>query len=291
MGHHYVPQAYLRGFSDPSDTRMIWMYDKKESRFVRASIKSVAQEPAYYSEDDERQLNELVERPANVVLQRLRAGDYSMPSSDRAALALYMATMIMRVPHRRRKAMELHPRVLQDTVNELAAQIAQWAQTEPTTDPELVSRRLAELERARDRFAKEIPRELSDSVRNPWPTQNVLRCVSLMSWRILPATRDTGFFLTSDNPAFFFGGYGLGNRESELTFPLASDMALLASWQGAPSETLVVGGKPGLVRQFVREVNRRVAFGAERFVFYHADEDWVPKVAAKRDPFLSRILR
>ena len=44
MGKHYVPQKYLRGFSDPKDPSAIWMYDKKAARFTHASVEKVAQE-------------------------------------------------------------------------------------------------------------------------------------------------------------------------------------------------------------------------------------------------------
>ena len=95
----------------------------------------------------------------------------------------------------------------------------------------------------------------------------------------------TDRFVTSDNPAFFFEGLGLGSPDSELTFPLSPELALLADWQGTPFSTSVFGAKPGLVR----EVNRRVVSGAERFIFSHAPQPWLPKVAGKGNPYLSRI--
>ncbi len=44
MGYHYVPQAYLRGFSEPGSPGILWQYDKQNRRFSRASVSKVAQQ-------------------------------------------------------------------------------------------------------------------------------------------------------------------------------------------------------------------------------------------------------
>ena len=33
MGHHYLPQHYLRCFSTPDNPDYIWMYDKSSKEF------------------------------------------------------------------------------------------------------------------------------------------------------------------------------------------------------------------------------------------------------------------
>ncbi|MGB7295705.1 MAG: DUF4238 domain-containing protein [Candidatus Aminicenantales bacterium] len=283
MGHHYVPRKYLRGFADPNNPGKIWMYDKHSHRFTHASIISVAQEASYYSEDAERQLSEFVEGPAHKVLKKLRCGD-SINDNERMRLALYVATMLMRVPRRRRKAFEMLPSVREDVINRATLIITQWAKTSMVA-PALKLKRFAELERAREKLRAQPPEEVVKKIRAPWPSEKVLACVIGMTWRIASAG-DAGFFLTSDNPAFFFEAYGLGRPESELTFPLASELALLGSWQGAPNETIFVKAKPSLMK----EVNRRIASGAERFVFYRGREDWVAQLAERRNLRLNRII-
>jgi hypothetical protein len=44
MGKHYSPQAYLQGFADAANAKMIWLYDKRTGNFSYASIAKVAQE-------------------------------------------------------------------------------------------------------------------------------------------------------------------------------------------------------------------------------------------------------
>jgi hypothetical protein len=106
-----------------------------------------------------------------------------------------------------------------------------------------------------------------------------------MPWHVVHSS-GPDYFLTSDNPAFFFEAYGIGKPESELTFPIATDLALFASWQGPQNSTYNHEAK----QRLVREANTRIASAAERFVFYYRQEEWVAKVSNNKQPYLSRIL-
>src|SRR5687767_3161923 len=110
MGHHYVPQKYLRGFAETRNLDAIWMYDKRLRQFTNPGIKSVAQESGFYNNDVEQQLNELVEKPANTVLDKLRNQD-RITETDRIHLGVYIATMLKRVPKRRTEAYSMIPSV------------------------------------------------------------------------------------------------------------------------------------------------------------------------------------
>src|SRR5687768_10515281 len=112
MGNHYVPKKYLRGFGEPGNPDAIWMYDKKLHKFTNPGIKSVAQESAFYSDEVEQQLNELVEKPANRVLDKLR-NHKSIGDLDRIHLGVYIATMLKRVPRLRTKAFSMLPAIIE----------------------------------------------------------------------------------------------------------------------------------------------------------------------------------
>ncbi len=282
MGHHYVPQQYLKGFEASDEPGAIWTYDKKTHRFARIPIRVVAQEAGYYDPEIEEELSKLVEGPGHSSLAKLRRHE-SLSGDDRLRLAMYVATMMMRVPRRHRKASELMPSVLNGVIDEVRSRIEEWAKR-PDVDQELVARRLAEVEHAHRKVSQDPPTEVVEQIRSPWPSEKVVGLVHGMTWRIAMSNGENRF-LTSDNPAYFFEGYGLGAPEAEITFPLASDIALLASWQGVPRSVISVQAWPELVK----EVNRRVASGAERFVFYDERRDWVATVSEKPNPFLRRI--
>jgi len=282
VGHHYVPQHYLKGFEVPDQPGLVWMYDKAQRGFRKLPIKAVAQRPSFYSTDTESLLSDGVEGPAHAALDSLRRG-YEPSLKDRAALALYVAVMIMRVPAKRQWAQELYPGVIDGVIDRVGSQVEEWAKN-PAADQELVARRRAELESARERFMRDPPKAIIDQVNSPWPSQRIALGVYSMTWRVMPAPKDAPF-LTSDNPVFFFRSFGLGRAESELTFALCSRLALFADRQGPKGATFMLAER----RSLAREVNRRIASGADRFVFSCQNAEWIPRLAHRADPKLKRI--
>src|SRR5262245_12895344 len=111
MGHHFVPQRYLKGFQAPERPGFLWMHDKQEGESKLVPISKVAQSPEFYEEDVEKSLDQDVERPGNDVIDKLRRGE-SIDDEDRRHFAYYIATMIRRVPHARARAQKLLPQAL-----------------------------------------------------------------------------------------------------------------------------------------------------------------------------------
>jgi Protein of unknown function (DUF4238) len=282
MGHHYVPQQYLRGFECKKAPGLIWMYDKSLKEFRKVPIKAAAQRPDFYDKETERWLSSVVEGPGHAALGRLRRGEKLLPG-DREALAAYVAVMLMRVPSRRHKSTGLLPQVVEDVASQVRSAIEDWA-ARPGSDAALVARRRAEVEDFRRRAVDNPPTEVMDQINSPRPSRDVLEAIYGMTWRVIHAEPGSPF-LASDNPAFIFDAYGVGKPDSELTFPLASDLALLGSHQGPPQAILLA-----TTRKFIaREVNRRVAAGAERFCFCCEQRGWIATLADKKRPYLSSI--
>jgi Protein of unknown function (DUF4238) len=283
MGQHYVPQKYLRGFSGV-DPDKVWVYDKKRRQFFEAAISKIAQERAFYEDDVEEELNVVVESPANPAIDKLRRRE-AINAEEQVRLALYIAVMLMRVPNRRLKALEMYPGIIDDTVHRTMEEIKRIGET---TDikPEIVDRRLREAEEARQKFKQQPPQTLVAQIRSPWPSENVVNAICSMRWRYLVASDGPFYFLTSDNPAFFFSAYGVGREESEISLPISSSICLLGNWQAGRDSELFIE-----VKQIaVKEMNRRNASTATRFLFYQERAPWMEKIAHKERPYLSRIL-
>jgi uncharacterized protein DUF4238 len=283
MGHHYVPQRYLKNFQARGRPGFIWLYDKQPGKPRLAAIAQVAQSKEFYSPETEDVLAREVERPANAVIAKLINND-ALSSAERFELTFYIGTMLKRVPFRRRKAMEMYPKVLDDTVARVRRQIIELAGTLSDVDPELVARRLHEVDAARAKFEHTPPTEIVEQVREPWPSEAMLDAIYRMTWRVL-ISRGPTYFITTDNPAFFFGGYGLGTPEAELTFPLSTTHALHGCSQRAESYLVFLSAP----EQFVREVNRRLASAAERLAFYHEPTSWLEVTLRKESLYLSAI--
>jgi hypothetical protein len=257
------------------------MFDRKTGAWACAAIKKVAQGRNFYDPDTERDLAAM-EGAANQVLKELRLGQLPSPSR-RGWFALYISTMLMRVPRRRRTASELVPSVLERTISGVRRDLTNLAVQ--TGQDELLSKRLSELDEIHARYRNELPESISEQIRSPWPTNRILAAVSEMTWRVVRSSGPS-WFLTTDNPAFYFEGAGIGTEHSELTFPIASDLAVVGNRQGEPGAMLFVNG----TQHLVKEINRRLVSGAERFVFCHQREHWLAEMAKRQTLDLNRIV-
>jgi len=283
VGHHYIPQRYLKNFAITGRPNFIWLYDKERGTRTPAAIKQVAQEPRFYEPEVETELADRVERPANVVLQKVIAGD-RISQAEREAIVYYMATMIMRVPNRRLRALELVPQASDEAAEDLRTELPQLdAQRgiSPAKTQERISEGLRLLERCR---ADPLNSFLAQRIRSPWPTKAVFRSLLHMTWRVM-TTKGPSFFITSDNPASFFRCWGVARPKSELVFPLSTTDVLHGSFQKPIPEVI----RLEVPQSIVRVVNGRVAYDATRFSFYHEEVDWIDKMWSKSDPYLSRI--
>jgi hypothetical protein len=283
MGYHYVPQKYLSRFAEPTGPGVIWLYDKQGGSPRDVGIARVAQSRGFYTAEDESKLASIVEGPANPILDKLIAHE-SLSDRDRAQISLYVAVMLRRVPYRRRKIYEtIVPPILRDIIAEVRSEILTAAEAADMA-PDLISARLTQFEDSSEHLVSNPPDRIHETVRQPWPPKKVITTIYNMAWRILE-TSGPLFYITSDNPVFYFESDGLGTERSELMFPLSTTHCLHGCWQG------LTGGLVFLqaAQPFVREANRRIASTVERFGFYHQNVRWVQPLLQKRGPYLSRI--
>ena len=239
------------------------------------------QECEFYDARDEAQLNKFVEVPGNQVMDKLRAGQ-EITVEDRIDLAAYIATMLKRVNRARVRGREVAPRIVSDVISDMRAMLKEFAESQHG-DPAIAVARGEELSALEQKFRNEIPEAINVQIRSPWPTPQMIGLVLSMQWRIL-STAGPVYFLTSDNPAFYFEGLGLGRKSSELTFPLSRQLVLWGSY------VPVRGLWRFPVRQgMVKEANKRLAFGARRFVVSWRKADWIEKIALNKSPHFNSI--
>lgn len=282
MGHHYVPRRYLQNFQDGRCPGCIWMFDRASGQSRQASIKNVAQEACFYVPDVEVELNETVEKPANPVIEKLLRRECPTPE-EKLSLALYITVMLKRVPYRRQRALALVPQVLDNTITE----VRDWLMSlvgDPGVDQAVLEERLGQVDAIYEKYKCEPPAEVIKRIREPWPTGEMIELVQHMTWTVLE-TSGPSFFITCDNPVFYFRAYGLKNQDAEVCFPLSTRYALHCCWRKTNTDVLFVSAP----QSFVREINRRLASTTARFAFYHEHAEWVHRILSKESPRLSRI--
>jgi hypothetical protein len=281
MGKHFVPQEYLRGFSATADRRAVWMFDKLTGDWSNPAISKAAQSPDYYPSEVERRLADEVEAGGHSALNLLRAGR-SLDEQGRSSLSYYLAVLIMRGPRKRRIARALAPDALSRAIARTESALEELRSGENTTR---IDQLLVEVSRIELSYRREYGSTMEEEIDNPWPSAQVLAAIEYMTWRILDVPHDR-FLVTSDGPAHYLEALGLGSDETELTFPIDSRSVLIGSYSGDPKATVRLYCKAELVK----EVNRRMASGAERFVFSPHRADWIETLALNPRPLVRRLI-
>ena len=280
MGDHYVPRYYLKGFSQ-NDGKTIYVYDKTERRCFTTQVKSIANETDFYSPEVEKYLANGIENPANDVLKKIRDRVEISPG-DKQTLSAYMTCMMKRVPKGKEKLKDLAPHTAEAVRQRIDSLLNVAAAAQPEKN-EFIQKRRAEIGEIIDKYAKDPPKEIWLTNMPPEKSPRVLAALSSMTWRFLTFDEYPAF-LTSDNPLFFFTSMGIGNPESEVTFPISSHITLWATWQLDLKE-----GYFPTNSQVVKELNRRTCSIATRYAFHSQGEDWVLPLLTKGRWQLNRL--
>lgn len=278
MGHHYVPQFYLRGFG--SDGR-IWAHDRERRISFQSSVKSVANEKGMYSEEIESFLANRIETPAISALIKVRRQE-NISLEERTALARYIVFLWKRVPDGRERALKIIPGVADQLHGEIAAELDAAAVANPAFADRVASLK-ARVAAAIDVHKSRPSPALWYSSFESEPGAQLVEALLSMNWVFISTSQLQ--FLTSDNPVFFFKSEGIGGQRSELSVPLSSSIALWATRSKVPSGEFVNAASVA-----VREVNRRTAHGSTRFVYSGTDEPWVLPFVTKGHWQLTRLI-
>jgi hypothetical protein len=281
MGDHYIPQYYLKGFS-AGPTEQLWCYDKlNNGNKFRSSTNNIANENKFYSPEVEEYLANDIENPANLVLKKIRMR-YQITDNDKDALAKYMAVMYRRVPQGKQRLKENAPKICKELLKQFNNELDILGFQEPDKVG-LIEKRKAEIKAVLERYSVDPLKEVWLRTLRFDMSPKVVAGIRAMTWRFLTFD-EKPVFLTCDNPIFFFLSMGIGNPDSELTFPISSNVTLLCSWQ-----RIIPNNYIPINMQIVRELNRRIASNASRFIYSAYDEPWLSSFIAKRDWKLNKF--
>jgi hypothetical protein len=276
--HHVVPRYYLKGFTDQADPELIYVFRRGEPPFC-TGVKGVAfiNDLYTYTDDDgnkqsiERDLADKIEGPTNEVLDKVRTLQ-PITMQEKSVLARYISVMLTRVPKHRRRAEALVPEVVEKIRTQL---------------PDILDKRVANVTPSSEKWEELLA--MGHSYLDQYKVEPLSRLgvglvsdkyapiIANMTWVFYATTTRRGF-LTSDNPVFFFEGFGLVGKDGlrdmvEITFPISTKVAIWATWRGIPSVAdmeYVPAPEP-----FVVEINRRTVSASLRDVYYASCPRWV----------------
>jgi hypothetical protein len=281
MGHHYVPRYYLKGFTIPSNSDLIWRFERGTEKAIRTSTRNVAQENKLYSDEVEQMLAERVENPANIVLNKIR-NFQPLNFDDKLIFSRYMMTMWKRVPNHQRWVEERAPEVIDKVVCGIELELAELKTKTPSNSrniESLISKIRNKAEDNREDFIRQMWLDNIDPNASP----KSIHALSCMTWGIMIAGHKTQF-VTCDNPLFFFSWIGIGNPKSEVSFPISSNLALWAKWKKGQRDDYF-----RVRTQVVKEINRRSVSNASSYVFSSRCESWINILLEKEKIHLNRI--
>jgi hypothetical protein len=160
-----------------------------------------------------------------------------------------------------------------------------WLQTIANSSSPLSKKASSFLEQIGRRRLQDIvdPQETWEGMLNPEKYPKTRQAVFSMHWHFF-VHRDR-VFLTCDNPCFFFRSLGLAHRDAEVTFPISSNIALLATWKQR-TQNAYSAPKDSTVQQ----INRRSVANASRLVFSHDFVDWKFRLANKQHIAVHKLL-
>ncbi len=213
----------------------------------------------------EQYLANQIEGPANRVIEKIRARD-QISASEKITLVRYMVALMKRVPKSKERIKGLAPQAAPKTLKEFEAEVDGILLPDKTKTDFMQKARVIF-----EKFAKNPPKEIWLEMIPPHTSPMVVEVISTMTWIFL--TNDSGpVFLTNDNPVFFFESLGIGKPDSEITFPISNDISLWATWRKNIQDCIYSAIRP----HGIREINRRTASNATRYVFHSTNEKWIP---------------
>lgn len=285
MGNHYLPQYYLKGFTSATNSPLIWTYEKGSQRRFSTTVKQVANKNRYWADEIENWLANDIEGPANPVLQKIR-DHQPLSLADKAILSTYIITILRRVPQGKKRA----ERWLNDKKNtdpifhQLCANLEQEKEEHPES-AEIIEKAILQLQETQRKQPDVLKTQIAwEKSLNPLLTAPSIQALSTMAWGFLIYDRKP-VFLTSDNPVFYFQDEGVGHYGAELSFPIDKHTVLWAARRNDWREDYVEASK-----KLISEMNRRIAFSAERYVYFATEEDWIIRLVNRKTWALHRYL-
>lgn len=269
MGNHYIPQEYLRGFSN--DRKIIWRYDKAKNNIDTADIESVLQKKNLYTEELENSMTRALENPANAVMRSIQKRE-KICTQDRKRLANYIFLTLIRGPLGKRQTKSMIPGAANHVEQKLLHELNENLISGIIGSTEFEERKKLYKEII-EQQANEKQVEIWHKVIHPekeWRAPRDL--LQSMGWTIYNFEKDTQIF-TSDYPLTYNkNGFGFGDRNVKLQFPISSSTLLQMDWDSIGSLRYKRGSK-----KLAEAFNRNLVKSANRLVIFKNKEAWMEK--------------
>lgn len=254
--HHYIPQAYLRGFGwKRGKNWYVHAANLKACKHIQPNTKNICAERDFLRVDIDGQPPDLLESEMGRFEGRAReailriAAQRKFEGQDRIVVLNLMALLAVRSPQMRENIRDFQERVLKMMMGTVLAkkerwetQIQQMKADGKAPDLELTYEQMKEFH-DQDQYKIEVAREFHIGTELK-VFEPVLRTLVARKWKLYYAGRDEGHFVTTDRPVvltwnrpedvppMFRHSPGFGMLDTEVVFPLTSECFLLGRFEG-----------------------------------------------------------
>ena len=257
--HHYVPQLYLKGFCRDSQRPKLFVIDAVAKRAFNTSPRNVAAERDFNRVEVEGTSPDALEASfsgfegeAAAALERISERRSFRDPADRLPIVNLLGLMALRNPRRRETFNDFQARVAKMIMQLALATPERWAAQVAGAKASGFMKPDADADYERMKAFFEGGKYKIETVRE-WHIalelstfDKLLPFLFQRKWTLLKADPDSGGFITSDHPVCLmwsephqpggFHGPGFGLANTEVLFPLTSELALLGSFEGADAE-------------------------------------------------------
>jgi len=283
---HYLPKFYLEYFLPKKEPRVFWVYDKEggEPR-AQTPINTGIERHLYGDDYIEGKVFSPIESIAKPIMDRWLKARSRIRESEIPQMANFLAFIHTRVPRNIEVVREVGAAMMTSLMQEFAKN--------PKEIEKYLSRSKKEKGKEKIQSVEEMQNILKNSEENfqvsmsKKPamamslllTDEVISQLLNMNWCLCRAPHDS-FFITCDSPLVCFvlekkgmatlgGGFGMPN--AEVTFPLSPDKCLYLDRKHTQPYRAVS-------KKMVREINRRTAWIAERFIISKIKTNYVKRI-------------
>jgi hypothetical protein len=289
--HHYIPQAYLRGFGNKrtSGRKTNWytyVSDLREKRFYETNVRNVCGERdfmRYEMEGEsptrlEHELGQFEGKACESIRRVVETGTFD--GEDKIQVLNLMAILAVRSPEQRENIRDFHERVSKRVLSMALSTKERWEGqmrqlTEATGKAYESSYEEVKAHHESGAYRVEVIRErligLELSV-----FETVLNCMSDRKWTLYTADGQHGHFITTNCPVVLSfvderqyrqpPGHGL--KGTEVFFPLTKNGFLIGRWDRGDHTEVAQQGFIGAVNQHMIEESYGQVFSNKKSVVY-----------------------
>lgn len=222
---------------------------------------------------------EKLEKASDAIFRKLRSHQM-ITQQEKETFASYIFCVFKRVPKSIERLQSSFPRIYAS----VSSEILDWLDEEEATSVKGNVAQLTRIHAIRDEVQDILEfyrKNLLDSeIRLAGMVAEsrlgIPEIMAGMAWQFFVAPLGYGY-ITGDNPVFT---PGLNKPYSEVSFPIATDVALVMSWHNVQQGFIFA------TPEIVKEINQRTANNAQYELYYSCSERWVVDLAKiKRDGY------